>query len=125
MVCERIGETVRQRDRLAVAVEHHQHGHVGARAAQTQLHAVDEPVERVRRVEIARQKLVAHGRPRRLSLQFERQAMCVAEFEQLRGDERRGVGQRHEAEPQVGFFERPRLGRCGDGSGSIHKRRFI
>ena len=105
---ERVGETVRQRDCLAVAVEHHQHGHIGSRTAEAELHAVDEAVKRMSRIEIAGQQLVAHGGPRRLTAQLERQAMRVAEFEQLRGDERRGVGQRDETEPQMGFLERPR-----------------
>ena len=34
--------------------------------------------------------------------------MRVAELEQLRGDQRRGIGQRDEAQPQMGLFEPPR-----------------
>ena len=60
---KRSGEPVRERDGLTVAVEHHQHGHVRLRTAEAELHAIDEPVERVRRVEIAREQLVAHGGP--------------------------------------------------------------
>ena len=41
--------------------------------------------------------------------------MGVAEFEQLRGDERRDIGQRNEAEPQMGLLERRRRGRWGEG----------
>jgi hypothetical protein len=51
--------------------------------------------------------------------------MSVAEFEQLGGDERRGIGQRDEAEPQMGFLERRRRERWGERGGRVHERRFI
>ncbi len=51
--------------------------------------------------------------------------MGVAELEQLGSDERRGIGQRNEAEPQMGFLERRRCGRWGEGGGRVHERRFI
>ncbi len=56
-------EFFRERDRLAVVVEVHQDRHVLLRAADTHLHAVDEPVEHVRRVEFAVDELVAHRGP--------------------------------------------------------------
>ncbi|KGD42529.1 GTP cyclohydrolase 1 1 domain protein [Burkholderia pseudomallei] len=109
----RVGEPVRERDRLAVAVQHHRHRQVGARPADAELHAVDEPVQRVRGVELARQQLVANARPRRLPAELERQAVACAELEPLRGDERRGVAQRDEADAQAGAF-RHIGGRCFD-----------
>ena len=48
-----VGEAARERDRLAVAVQHHQRGHVGLRAADAELQSAHEPVQRMRGVELA------------------------------------------------------------------------
>lgn len=64
----------------------------------------------MRGIEIAGYELVAYRSPRRLFQQLDREAVRVAEFEQLRGDERRGIAERDEAQTQVRFFELARVG---------------
>src|SRR5437868_5758054 len=56
------------------------------------------------RIDLAREQLVAHRGPRRLPAQFERQSMTMSKLENLRGDERRGVAQRDEAEAYMRLF---------------------
>jgi hypothetical protein len=56
-------QLVRQRDRLPVVIEIHQYGHVFLRPADAHLHAIDQPVQHVRGIELAIDELVAHGGP--------------------------------------------------------------
>ncbi|BCF99114.1 hypothetical protein PPGU19_036830 [Paraburkholderia sp. PGU19] len=59
----------------------------------------------MRGIEIARQQLVAYRGPRWLLQQFDRQSVRMAEFEQLCGDQRRGIAERDEPEAQVRLLE--------------------
>ena len=50
-------------DRLAVVVEGHQHGHVLLGPADAEVHAIDEAVQHMGRVEFTVDQLIAHAGP--------------------------------------------------------------
>ena len=112
-------ELVRQRDGLAVVVERHQHGHVFLRPANAELHAVDQPVEHVRRIQVARHQLVAYACPRGLFRRRDLDAVLLVDAQGGCHHHRRAVGQRDEADLQLGLLRR--IGASGPGT-STHQR---
>mgnify|MGYP003693585685 CR=1 FL=1 len=119
---------LRQRDRLAVVIEVHQHGHVLLRPADAHLHAIDQAVEHVRGVELAVDELVAHRRPRRFLARHDLDAVFLVELHHRRDHHRRAVGERNEADLHLASFPvrrtgGPRAGAQSAGSSSAHQRR--
>ena len=109
-------QLVRQRDRLAVVVEAHQHGHVLLRTADAHLHAVDEAVQHVRGVEFAIDELVAHRGPRGFLARHDLDAVLLVELHHRRHDHRRAVGERNEADLHFLLLGRVRALRPGAGA---------
>jgi len=125
-----VGEFFRERDRLAVVVERHQHGHVFLRAADAEVHAVDQAVQHVRHVELAVDQLVAHAGPRGLLGGDDLDAVLLVELQHRSHHHRRTVGERNEADAdflllrRVGAGrERARHGRsAGEGNPALDER---
>ena len=97
-------QLTRQRDRLAVVVEIHQHGHVLLRTADAHLHAVDQAVQNMRRIELPVDELVAHARPGCFLARHDLDAVLLVELHHRRNHHRRAISQRNEADFDFGFL---------------------
>jgi hypothetical protein len=109
-------QLIGKRDSLTVVVQRHQHVHVLLRSGEPELHAVNQAVEHMRRVEFAIHQLVAHRRPRRFLGRDDLDAVLLVEFLHRRHHHRRAVGERNEADPHFLFLRR--IGTGGPGGGT-------
>jgi hypothetical protein len=110
-------ELVGERDRLAIVVQRHQHGHVLLRASDTQMHAIDKAIEHVSRIELAIHQLVAHGCPGGFLARDDLDAVLLVELVHRCHDDRRTVGQRDEADADFLLLRRVRAGGKNTASG--------
>ncbi len=105
-----------ERDRLAVDVLHRRH-RVGDRVrADAKRDRERHRREHVRRVVFLVQRLVADDRPAGRLDDLNVQPVLLIEAERMRHDDRRGAGDRDEADLQVLLLDRPALGEgidCG------------
>ncbi|MNE19934.1 hypothetical protein D3C80_1130340 [compost metagenome] len=104
-----------QVDRLTVLVQAHEDGHGRGRAADAQVGAVDLAIEHLRGIQFAADQLVAQAGPGGLAAQVEGQAVGLGEALGGGNDQRRRVGQGHEAEVEDVLFRGIRAGDPGQG----------
>ncbi len=85
-------QVTREGDRLTVAVQGHQVGHLLRFAGNTKLKAIQHAVEDMRRIEFAGNQLIAHRRPASLLTWLQADAILFIESFQCRNRQRRAVG---------------------------------
>ncbi len=108
-----VGQFLRQRYGLAVVVERHQHGHVLPGAAHAQVHAVDQAVQHVGKVQLAIDQLVAHAGPAGFLGGNDLDAVLLIDPQHRGHDHAGAVGQRDEADAHLFFLGRIGAGRPG------------